>query len=198
MPRWKRSSTPPERARPARWATARSSSSRWKTASASVPAKKAWKRSAPEVSRSIPHRRPGSSRLPEFKAIAFRVSRPTEAAIVIIFDPIVNLHARRAKLRQHRIEVFHPIVDHQRRAARAKILRIEGKSRPNGLLPRRAGLERAKRLPRLNRHPQMLSIPSGQRLRIPSLKKHAPDSENAFHNWLLMSLFLVRPVLIYD
>jgi len=46
-----------------------------------------------------------SPRLPQFEAIAFGIGGPTETAIVVVFDPVVDRDTRGPELRQHGVDL---------------------------------------------------------------------------------------------
>src|SRR5439155_2968392 len=70
-------------------------------------------------------------RLPKLNAVSFRIHDPAEPPIIILLDAVINLNSFFAKLRKQAIEVFHSIIDHERRLARLEIFRVFWKGGPD-------------------------------------------------------------------
>src|SRR5207248_11642959 len=72
-----------------------------------------------------------AGRLPKLDAVAFGIHDPAETAIVILLNAVINLHPFFPKLRQQAVEVFHAIIDHERRRARFEVFRVVRKGSPD-------------------------------------------------------------------
>ena len=95
---------------------------------------------------------PGDGRLTLDVPVAMDHSRPITAPVRAEFvvderiDALVHHGTCRSQLREHRVEVAHPVVDHVRGRAGTKIGGIGRECRPDGLFARTSGQERTIRL----------------------------------------------------
>src|SRR5262249_53245582 len=120
----------------------------------------------------------------KLETVALRIARPAEATVRVILDAILDLRPGGAKLRQHRVEILHPVVDHERGLPGTKVSRVGRKGRPDGRL---AGTRRGHHpvgLPRLDGNAEMHTIPVRQSFGISRLEEYTANSQHPFHDHL--------------
>src|SRR5439155_1811839 len=81
-------------------------------------------RSAPVATPSPPRRR-----LPQLEPIALRVGGPAETAVWPVVDAFIDVRACPAELRQHRVQILHPVVDH---VCAREVVGLSCERRPDG------------------------------------------------------------------
>src|SRR5437764_7471932 len=77
---------------------------------------------------------PAVDGLPELEAVPVAVDAPAEAAVFMLHRA-VGWHAHFAKLREHRVEVPHAVVDHHLLLARAEVVGVAREDGPDQRFP---------------------------------------------------------------
>jgi hypothetical protein len=121
---------------------------------------------------------------PKLHLVSFGIDHPTEFAEFGLFDLLVNLHAFRAQRRKQGRQIVHAVVDHERRRAGSKVLRVCCEEAPGGCsLTIRViwpfPLERGA-TPFLYINPEMLLVPRAERLWVYGLKEDSADTVTRF------------------
>src|SRR5881296_2958063 len=123
----------------------------------------------------------GFRRFPEFDSISLGVHDPAEAAVLQLLDLRVDLDALLTQRRHHGVQVFHPVVDHERGGVFSEVRRVRGKDRPDRVpdaLPIFAASPGEQGNHPLDGDAEMFAIPSAEGLRILRLEEDAPDSRH--------------------
>src|SRR3990172_3282225 len=121
-------------------------------------------------------------RLPQLDPIPLRIRDPPEATVLGVLDLRIGLDSFVAEGREHAVEVLHPVIDHERRAAPAEVRRLRGEDRPDrvtsdlALSPAPPG-EESHRV--LDLESQVTTVPFDECLRILRLEEDASDSGHA-------------------
>ena len=131
-------------------------------------------------------------RLPELDAVALGIHDPGEAAVLSRFDFRIHFDSLAAKRGQERIEVPHPVIDHERSDARLEVPGVSWKRRPDrpggalrlGLL---APLEGDVAVA-IHRKAKVRLVPLRQGPGILRLEKHSSENPYPLHG--LISFFV--------
>ena len=123
---------------------------------------------------------------PRARAVAFGVDRPTEAADAVEqLDPLVDLGTGLAQLREHRVEVSNPEVDHDLLLGPAEVVAVLRKGsphrRPRLLLPQHVTTFQARV------DTKVFGVPRSHALRVRRSEENATDACDTFHASLLQS-----------
>src|SRR2546430_3850254 len=117
----------------------RSAAARSSSASSCPPMRRAGSTATASASRgrSSLHRRRGLRslvclrRLPQLDPISFRVRDPGEPTVLGVLPLRYDRNPFPLERREHGVQVLHPVVDHERRAIVAQVLRVGGEKRPD-------------------------------------------------------------------
>ena len=142
------------------------------------PGVEAWIRRVDEHPRAYGLR---GGRLPELEAISLGVGRPSEPPELAVLDLLLDRDPGLAKLRQHRVQIGHAVVDHRLLSRWAEVVGIALEDRPDS----HAALERGA-APVLDVDTEMLPIPTAEGLRVARTKEDSADAGSAFHGWQVM------------
>ena len=126
--------------------------------------------------------------LPQLHLVPFRVDHPAELAVLGIVGFLQHLTALFAQGLQQRVQVGHPVVHHEGRRARRKLLtalRPDGPGRGAGhRLPGRIRPIKRRAAPGLHVNAQMALVPGAQGHRVLGLEEDAPDTRHTLHRRL--------------
>src|SRR3989442_4446849 len=123
-----------------------------------------------------------SRRFPQFEAIPLRIRDPSEATVLEVLDLPSYLDSFGAEGPEHASQILHAVVDHERRAVLAEVLRVSEEDRPDRVPPDLAFLaasprEEGHRV--LDRDSQMTAVPMDQGLRVFGLEEDASEARHA-------------------
>src|SRR6266480_4907434 len=168
----------------------RSAAARSSSASSCPPMRRADSTATASASRgrSSLHRRRGLRslvclrRLPQLDPISFRVRDPGEPTVLGVLPLRYDRNPFPLERREHGVQVLHPVVDHERRAIVAEVLRVGGEDGPDRVpldlaVPPATPGEEDHRV--LDVHPQMTTVPLSHRLRILRLEEDASEARHA-------------------
>src|SRR2546427_630270 len=107
---------------------------------------------------------------------------PSEATVLEVLDLPSYLDSFGAEGPEHASQILHAVVDHERRAVLAEVLRVSGEDRPDRVPSDLAFLaasprEEGHRV--LDRDSQMTAVPLDQGLRVLRLEEDASDARHA-------------------
>src|SRR5256712_13424464 len=95
-------------------------------------------------------------RFPQFDAIPLRIRDPSEATVLEVLDLPSYLDSFGAEGPEHASQILHAVVDHERRAVLAELLRVSGEDRPDRVPADLAFLAAS---PREEGHESSIAIP---------------------------------------
>src|SRR6266571_2220972 len=121
-------------------------------------------------------------RLPQLDPVPFGIADPSEPAVLRVLDVAIDVDALGAQRFAEPVQVLHAVVDHERRAVLAEVLRVRGEDRPDRVAVRLAVLPAPPREEGdgvLDGYPEMVPVPFGHPGRILRLEEDASDSRDA-------------------
>ena len=139
---------------------------------------------------------PELTRFPQFKSISLGVGRPPESTIGFVFNAVLDFYSGSADCASMASKIGNPVIEHALAPARSKVLCVFGERQPHRLLARAARDDSAVGLVRLNRHTQVLAIPSGHTLRVASFEENPADAERGCSMRTSRFSFVVRASLL--
>ena len=123
-----------------------------------------------------------SLRLPELEAVAFGVGGPAEAAVVVVFDLVVDAGAGGAELGEHGVEVADAVVEHAGGGGGgAEVGGVGGEGGPDGRFVGGSRFEGAVGLVRVEREAEVVAVPGGEGFGDAGFEEDAAEAEDAFH-----------------
>src|SRR6185312_9843918 len=124
--------------------------------------------------------------LPKLERVSVRIDDPAEFAKFGLFDLVLAVHTLRAKGLQQGMQIFDPVVDHERRRARREVFRVGGKRTPgrrsDAIRIIRSPPSERRAAPFLHVDPEVRLVPGAQGLWIPGFEEDSTDSRYAFHD----------------
>ena len=121
--------------------------------------------------------------LPELDTISFRVGDPAEPTVLVLFDPVDDVHAVLPQFRENPIEIVNSKVQHEAAVGRPKVVGVGREHRPHRRPRGTTSTTPAKdrKVAVLDRYAQPVSIPRSEHFRVSSLEEHTTDARDTCH-----------------